>query len=135
MREVNADIVWSTRVSEAPSPDRSWDAIVDETTVEGLIATSIVANVRLLSTSYPTRVEEILSVDTGGHADERPRIAWTGPDVLQVQVAPSDPSYVTIKKPKWSGVRVVVRLEPYDPAVANEWLRRFRTDPTRAAGR
>jgi len=48
------DIVWTTPIAEAVSSDGRWKAIVDETAVEGIVATAIVAHVHLTSTQDRT---------------------------------------------------------------------------------
>jgi hypothetical protein len=52
---------------------------VQETIYEGIFVTTIDATVQLISASNPSNVIDILSEDTGGQHEARPRIAWTSP--------------------------------------------------------
>jgi len=112
VRYATADVVWTVPIAAAVSPEGTWKAVVDETTVEGMIATVIDADVRLVSTKAPTRIVAVLAVDTGGHAEDRPRIAWIAPAVLQITV--TDRSYLTVYKLEYDGVRIDLRYDPTD---------------------
>ncbi len=132
LRYVTADIVMDSRISEATSPDKRWVATVSETTVEGLIATATVADVELLSTNYPTSVESILGVDTGGYQEDRPRVAWIAPDALQVTLP--NLSFVSFPKRWPQHIRVVLRFEPNDPVARAAWLHKMELGPDRLPG-
>ncbi len=82
---------------------------------------AVVAEVQLVSTRDPGQFADLLGVDTGGHEDERPRLAWTAPDVLQVTVY--DHSYLKVLAREFGGVRVDLRHDPDDPADQAEWRR------------
>ena len=68
-----------------------------------------------------------LGVQTGGHKDERLRIAWTAPDVLQVTI----PNFLYLKllMRQFDGVRVDLRFDPDDPAERAAWLREHGMSP------
>lgn len=50
-----ADIVWTAPIAEELSPDKAWKATVEETTVEGLMMTDVVAGVYLVSSKQIVR--------------------------------------------------------------------------------
>jgi hypothetical protein len=123
VRHATADVVWTVPVAEAVSPDGAWMAVADETTVDGMIATVIDTNVRLTSTKDPTQIVNILAVDTGGRAEDRPRISWVAPAVLQITVAGR--SYLTVYKLEYDGVRIDLRYDPDDAESRTRWLQQF----------
>lgn len=118
IRWATADIVWTTMIAETVSPDGAWKASVDEIVTEGLIATVIIANVHLISTSDPGDIVELLGVDKGSNDAARPRIAWTAPDRLHITV-PGAAQYVTVYERKYRDVRVDVSFEPVDAMLPN----------------
>ena len=87
----------------------------------------IATRVRLVSARDPARTVVLLGVDTGGHEDERPRLAWTAPDVLQVTVY--DHSYLKVLTRGFGGVRVDLRYDPDDPADRAAWRRERGMSP------
>ncbi len=87
----------------------------------------VVAGVDLVSIRDPARFAELLGVDTGGHEDERPRLAWTAPDVLQVTVY--DHSYLKVLTRQFDGVRVDLRFDPDNPADRTAWRREHGMSP------
>lgn len=115
-------------VARLPSPDGAWEAVLDQSTCPvGLGGASIVAGVNLVSMRDPARTADLLGVDTGGHHDERPRLAWTAPDVLQVTVY--DRSYLKVLTREFGGVRVDLRFDPDDPADRAAWRREHGMSP------
>ena len=108
-------------VSEAPSPDGAWKAQVVEWLCESTAVTDITAGVHLVSAIRPAETTEILSVDTGGHNDERPRIVWTAPNVLRVTVP--NISYLNVLRRDFDGVHIDLRYDPDDPAARAAWRR------------
>jgi len=107
-------------VARVPSPDGTWEARVDEATCPvALGGMDITAGVHLVSTHDSARIVVLLGVDTGGHDDERPRLMWTAPDVLQVAVF--DHSYLKVLRRGFDGVRVDLRFDPDDPADRAAW--------------
>ncbi len=110
------------------SPDRAWEARVDEAICPvPLGGAAIIATARLVSTRDPGRTADLLGVDTGGHDDERPRLAWTAPDVLQVTIY--DQSFLKVVKRQFDGVRVDLRYDPDDPADRAAWRREHGMSP------
>jgi hypothetical protein len=122
VRYETADIVWTTPIAEGLSPDKAWKATVDETVVEGFMATGIAAAVHLVSMEKPNEIVDVLGVDTGGHHEERPRISWISPNVLQVTV--DNLSYVTVDRRSYGNIRIDLRFDPDDPAARAAWLRK-----------
>jgi len=115
-------------VARVPSPDGAWEARVNESTCEvGPWMMDITAGVDLVSTRDPARSAVLLGVDTGGHEDERPRLVWTAPDVLQVTVY--DHSYLKVLMRQFDGVRVDLRFDPDDPADRAAWRREHGMSP------
>ena len=119
-------------VARLPSPDAAWEAVLDQSTCPvGMGGASIVAGVNLVSTRDPARTAVLLGVDTGGHEDDRPRLAWTAPDILQVTIP--NPFYLKVLTRQFDGVRVDLRFDPDDPAAKNAWLREHNLPQTRTA--
>jgi hypothetical protein len=117
-----------TVIDRLPSPDGSWVAVIDEYTCDvGSFSTDITAEVHLVSTKSPLREIEVLGVDTGGNDNERPRVAWFAPSVLQVNV----PQYSILKvlTRQVEGVQVDVRFDPLDPALRAIWLEQHGQPP------
>jgi len=112
-------------VARVPSPDGAWEARVNEDVcLYGFGTGAVVAGVHLVSTRGPARFADLLGVQTGGHEDERPSLAWTAPDVLQVTVP--NPTYLKVLTRQFDGVRVELRFESDDPAERAAWLRQLR---------
>lgn len=94
------------------SPDQAWEAVVyRRICVFGPLAgqTSIRAEVWLVSTRDPSRAEIALGVPSS-HDDTGPRLAWTAPDVLQVNVR-DPPFLVKVLTCSVSGIRVELRFD------------------------
>lgn len=120
--------VWTTRITEELSPDGAWKAVVDETVVEpGFGGASITDEVDVVSTRDPPRRAEVLGVDTGGHDEDRPRIAWTGLNILRVTI--DNLSYVTPHRLDYEDVAIDLRFDPDDPPARAAWLRRRNAFP------
>lgn len=115
-------------VARVLSPDGMWEARLDETAcLYGMGVGYVVAQAQLVSTHDPTRTAVLLGADTGGHENERPRLAWTAPDVLQVTVY--DRSYLKVLTRGFGGVRVELRYDPDDPADRAAWRRAHGMSP------
>ena len=109
-------------VARLPSPDGAWEARVEVTAcLFGFGVGAVVAEAQIVSTRDPARFADLLGVDTGGHEDERLRLAWTAPDVLQITVY--DHSYLKVLTRGFGGVRVDLRYDPDDPADRAAWRR------------
>jgi len=121
------DIVWTEAISEAVSPDGTWRAVVDETTIEGVVATAVTADVHLVSVIDPTKREDILTVDTGGHHEDRPGVTWTAANVMRVTVR--NLASLTVWRREYAGVRVELRFDPDDPVARAAWLSKFHHRP------
>ncbi len=104
----------STIVSRTSAPDGMRSAVVvDWACGIGGYSPDVTAEVRVGSTT-------ILGVDTGGHAEERPRIAWSNSTVLTVTVP--NLSFLRIATLQASGIHVKLRFDPDDPAERAAWL-------------
>ena len=115
-------------VARVSSPDGMWEARVDEIAcLYGMGVGAVTAGGGLVSTRDPARTAVLLGVDTGGHGDERPRLAWTAPDVLQVTVY--DHSYLKVLTRGFGGVRLDLRYDPDDPADRAAWRRAHGMSP------
>ena len=99
-----------TIVTEIASPSGTWKASVVDWWCESPLTTVITTSVQLVSTRDATRSADVLGVDTGGHDIERPRIAWTAPDVLQVTV-PSN-FYRVVQTLEYDGILIDLRIDP-----------------------
>jgi hypothetical protein len=110
-----------------PSPTGAWTAVVSEDTVEGISTTGISAAVELISSEHPAQSTELLGVDTSGHNEQRPRIAWSAPNVLRVTVP--NLSYLKVLTRHADGVDVDLHFDPDDPAARAEWLKRTGRSP------
>jgi hypothetical protein len=97
-----------------PSPDGAWVAVMHEVDSEvGMGGDSITATVHLVKTTPPFRDIDLLGVDTGGDASNRPRVAWSAPNGLQVTVGLSD--YLDFRNRSVEGLQVDVRFDSDDP--------------------
>jgi len=115
-------------VGRVSSPDHAWDAVLSEATCPvGFAGMDITTEVHLVSTRDPAHFADLLGVDTGGHEDDRPRLAWTAPDVLRVMVP--NPFYLKVLTRQFDGVRVDLRFDPDDPAAKDAWLREHNLPP------
>jgi hypothetical protein len=103
-------------VDRLPSPDGAWVAVIDESTCDvGMGGSGITADLHLVRTKSPVRDINLLGVDTHGDASNRPRIAWSAPNGLQVTVPLSD--YLRLRNTWVEGLQVEVRFDPDDPLV------------------
>ena len=109
-------------IERAVSPDGAWAAVIDEATCEvDWGGTDIIAGVQLVSMRDPTMIGDVLGVETGGHADMRPRVAWNMPNILQVVVHNlSSPKVLTHE---FAGIHIDLRFDPDDPAAREAWQR------------
>jgi hypothetical protein len=107
------------------SPDGAWKSYVDETVYEGALPgfTAIIETIHLASLRTATDVAKILTVDTDGHTNDRPRIAWVSGNILQITAANESP--VRIDHHQYKGVRTDLRFDPDDPAARGAWLKRW----------
>lgn len=125
--EFLTDTIWTTPVLVEQSPSGSWKALVDETFDEPSWGGSVViASVHLVSTRDSAEHAVILSLDEIG--EQRPWIAWTDADLLQVTVP--NLSYLTVYRREYDGVRIDLRFDPDDPAQRAVWLRKQQISPT-----
>ena len=116
-----------TFATEARSPDGAWKAQVNESLCENTVVMDITAGVYLVSAADSAEYAELLSVDTGGRHEERPRIAWTAPDVLQVTVP--NISFLNVLTRRFHGVRIDLRYDPDDPAARAAWRQKLGEPP------
>jgi len=111
-------------IARVPSPDGAWEARVDEDVcLFGFGTGAVVVGVQLVSTRDSARSADLLGVQTGGHEDERPSLAWTAPDLLQVTIP--NPFYLKVLTRKFDGVRVELRFESDDHAERAAWQRQL----------
>jgi hypothetical protein len=115
-------------IERLPSPDGSWVAVIDEYTCDvGLFSTDITAEVHLLTTKPPLQDIDLLGVDTGGNADERPRLVWSAPNMLRVTVPVQ--SFLKVLTRHAEGVQVDVHFDPDDPVARAAWLKQTGLPP------
>jgi hypothetical protein len=104
------------------SPDRVYVALLDENIVEPPFGgASIDESVSLWMTDHPDQVTSLIWVDTGGDAEERPRIGWSSANILKVTVSRLDDLKVLTLHAQ--GVEVDLHLDPDDPPAVTAWLR------------
>lgn len=111
----------TAQISTHISPNGAWSVIVSDRLCESFLVTDITTSVELASTVDRSDIFTILGVDTAGHADERPRIAWSGSDLLEVTVP--NISFLKVVRTDFDGVRVVIRYDPDDLAARKAWRR------------
>lgn len=114
-------------IEEVRSPNGAWKAQVVETIGESPFASDIVAGVSIISTTDPKRTADILGVDTSGHDDEQPRVAWIAPNVLRVTVP--NLSYLKVLTRDFEEVHVDLRYDPDDAVARAAWRRRLGEKP------
>jgi hypothetical protein len=109
------------------SPSGEWAAIVTEDDFDASIFSEITDSVTIVSTAYPTWSINLLWIDTRGHDEDRPRIAWSSSNVLRVTV----PNISIIKVPTRhaGGIDVDLHFEPDDPAARAAWLKKIGESP------
>jgi len=83
--------------------------------------------VRLTSNRDKTLRGYVLSIDTRGHDEARPLVAWTAPDVLRVTVP--NISHLSMMTRAFQGVKIDLRFDPDDPAARAAWLRKYDLRP------
>lgn len=114
-------------VARQVSPDRAWQAVVDEATCDaGPYALNITATVRVGPLSSVGGVS-VLGVDTGGHAEDRPHLAWSDANALDVTIP--NLSFLKILELHPGDVRVRLHFDPDDPAARKAWLREHNLHP------
>jgi hypothetical protein len=101
-----------TTVTEIASPTGAWKASVVDWLCESAWVTHITSEVQLVSARDATKSADILGVGTGGLDDERPRIAWTAPAVLQVTIP--DRTYLKVGTLEYDGIRIDLRYDLND---------------------
>ena len=114
-------------VMRAVSPDRVWQAVVDEADCgAGPYASDITATLRVGPVSSAAGVS-VLGADTGGHVEDRPRLAWSGAGTLDVTVP--NLSFLKVLELHPGDVRVHLRFDPDDPAARQAWLKEHNLAP------
>jgi hypothetical protein len=105
---------WSNRVAESVSPDAAWKAYVEEITHEAGFAplSDVYDVVHLMPLKHPGDDMQVIVVDSGGHDDLRPRLAWTDANTLVVTTR--DPEWVTVETNEYEGVRIRMRYTQTD---------------------
>ena len=109
-----------------PSATGLWTALVDEET-----CADIEANAKLMPSGRPSQVVTVLVIDTDGYPDQRPRVAWSAPNVLLVTVPAK--SELQVLKRQVGDVRVDLKYEP-TYATRTAWLKQdgLQPDPLEA---
>jgi hypothetical protein len=117
-----------TIITAVPSPDGAWTAEVNEAVCEGgPMASAVVDSVRLKAADGPGHGADLLGLQSGGTARERPRLAWTGARTLQVTVP--NLSFLRILARRYESVAIDLRFDPPDPAARAAWLRALGLPP------
>ena len=115
-----------TTVERSASPDQRWQAVVDEATCgAGPYASDVTATVRVGRVGSSTAVA-VLGVDTAGHAEDRPRIAWSG---TALDVTVPNLSFLKVLELHPGDVRVHLHFDPDDPAARKAWLKEHNLAP------
>jgi hypothetical protein len=73
-----------TVISQTPSPDGAWKAVVDDDLEETPVQSYDEGRVWLVSARDPGVRVELVAYDVAAHYDDMPRITWAGPHVLNV---------------------------------------------------
>jgi hypothetical protein len=110
------------------SPTGAWIATVAEDLVEGEVVTDDSWGVYLISEQHPRETDdrELLFYDVDGTNHDRPRIAWSAPNVLRVTVPNlSSPTIVALHL---DGVTVDLHYDPDDPVARAKWQRELDSD-------
>lgn len=105
-------------VARAADQDRRWHAIVDEATCVG---DDVTATVRVTRAAAGAPTVDVLGIDTGGHEEDRPRLAWSSSGVLDVTVP--NLSFLKVLTLSPDGARVRLHFHPDDPASRAAWLK------------
>lgn len=115
--------VWTRPLYSEESPDKRWNATVDETVYEPGWGeySQIILSLNLRSRHDPAESAKILSMEYYGHTSDRPRLSWSANDSLQVIVP--NLSDVTVYKHEFSDIHVDLRFDPNDPATRAAWLK------------
>ncbi len=139
-------------VGRAVSPNRALQAVVDETTCgAGPYGSDITATVRVGPVAsaagvpvlgvpvlgvpvlgvpvlgVPVLGVAVLGIDTGGHAEDRPRLAWSGADALDVTVP--NLSFLKLLELHPGEVSVHLHFDPDDAAARKAWLAQHNLGP------
>ena len=122
-----ADGCKHTVVGRQVSPGQAWQAVVDETICDaGPYSSDITATVRVGRVSSSAAIA-VLGVDTGGHAEDRPRLTWSGANILDVTVP--NLSFLKVLQLRPGDVRVHLLFSPNDPAARKAWLSQHNLSP------
>jgi hypothetical protein len=113
----------TTRGAETVSPHGNWKAFVEDfVDAPGpLGGAEVLQTVYVESSNHPDEVVRILTIDTDGHAEAMPRLAWTAPGVLQITLNNRFPA--TIDRHAYKGVRIDLRFEPDDARARETWMK------------
>ena len=115
-------------LASLPSPQGAWTAVLDEYHCPADFGgDDIVAELTINPSNEPTRSTYVLNIDTAGHDDERPRVLWTAPHVLQVTVYAR--SYLKLLTRQVGPVHIDLRFDPPDPAARTAFLHETHQDP------
>ena len=85
-----------------------------------------------MPTGTQSHTVTVLGVDTGGNADERPRLVWSAPNVLLVTIPAQ--SYLKVLTRQVGGVHVSIEFEP-SAATRAAWLKSEGLEPDPLEGR
>jgi hypothetical protein len=123
---VHTDYTQETLIN-LPSATGEWIAFVSEESVDASILSHTSDFVKIVSTAYPTWSMELVWIDTGGHDENRPRIAWSAPNVLRVTLANKSINKVLTRHA--DGINIDIRFDPDDPAARAAWLKHIGEPP------
>lgn len=95
-----------TTISQALSPDKAWNAVEYSEVCQGdyPFQTSIVALIKLVSTSNPTTNDIVFAFDTGINKTLNPSFSWKSLHSLQISTVNS--TYITIQNRSFSDVQI-----------------------------
>ena len=114
-------------VVHAAEPSGPYQAVVDETVCDGDYGSDVTATVRLVGPGTTREGVAVLGVDTGGHAEDRPHLAWSAPAVLDVTVP--NLSFLKVLTRAAQGVHVRLHFDPDEPAARAAWLKQHGLAP------
>ena len=110
------------------SPDNSWLALMqEEVCSDGGYVTTIIDYVQLVRRGVkPTRENDVFAIEEHGDAKLRPVLQWLSSTKLQITVP--NISTVDFQKSNYRGLDIVVKFDPDDPAVRQQFLENHGLD-------
>jgi hypothetical protein len=111
-------------LASLPSPTGNWTVVISEDIADHLDWVEITDGVVLVSNVNSIEPIDLLWVGTNGDKVNRPRITWSGKNVLSVTVPYK--SNLDVLTQHVDRVDVDIRFDPDDPAARAVWLKQIR---------